>query len=44
MLSVLITASAIRLKTGGFCHKTKDDFSSFIFFGFSGKSLDPCGG
>jgi hypothetical protein len=44
MLSVLVSASGVRLETGRFCHKEKDEFSGLKIFYFGGKILDPRGG
>jgi hypothetical protein len=41
MLSVFVFASGVRLETGRFCHKEKDEISGVKIFTFGGKILDP---
>jgi hypothetical protein len=44
MLSVFVPASGVRLETGRFCHKEKDEISGQKIFAFLGKILDRRGG
>jgi hypothetical protein len=44
MLSVLVSASGVRLETGLRSHKKKGEISARKIFGIGGKSLDPRGG
>jgi hypothetical protein len=41
MLSVFVFASGVRLETGRFCHKEKDEISGRKIFTFGGIILDP---
>jgi len=44
MLSIFVFASGVRLETGRFCHKEKDEISGQKNFSFGAKNLDPRGG
>jgi hypothetical protein len=44
MLSVLVSASGVRIETGGIRYKKKEEFSGQKIFRFGGKFLDPRGG